>query len=339
MSNAPRWDVSAIYPNLASPEYEAAVNAVSAQIDALDALLGDGSTHTTPDALASHLGDAVEKANALYELAHTVRAYIYAFVSTDSRDDLARRRLSEFDQLGVRLEMLSNRFQAWVGRLAPQLDDILPRDVRTLAHAFALREMAEQAQYMMSEAEEALAAELLVSGASAWGKLQGTLTSQLSVPFELDGEVQQLPMPALINLRSHPDESVRRRAWEAENVAWESVKEPLAACMNGVKGAVVTLNQRRGREDALHSALDAARIDRPTLQAMLGAMEDSLPQWRRYFRAKARRLGKEQLAWWDLCGANAWRQHPLRLGRGAHLHSRQVRHLLARLARLCPARI
>jgi pepF/M3 family oligoendopeptidase len=29
-------------------------------------------------------------------------------------------------------------------------------------------------------------------------------------------------------------------------------------------------------------------------------MQDSFPMWRRYFKAKARLLGKEQLAWWDL---------------------------------------
>jgi pepF/M3 family oligoendopeptidase len=269
-------------------------------MDAFDALLAAPPADAPPADLAAALGEAVARANGLYELAGTVRAYINAFVSTDSRDSVARRRESEFDQLNVRMKTLSNRFQAWVGRLGPILESLLPLDARTRAHAFALREMAEQAQYMMSEAEESLAAELLVSGAGAWGKLQGTLTSQLSVPFELDDAVQNLPMPALINLRSHADEDVRRRAYEAENAAWESAKEPLAAAMNGVKGAVVTLNQRRGREDALHSALDAARIDRATLQAMLGAMEDSFPQWRRYFRAKAARLGKEQLAWWDI---------------------------------------
>jgi pepF/M3 family oligoendopeptidase len=120
------------------------------------------------------------------------------------------------------------------------------------------------------------------------------------VDFELDGKTQKLPMPALINLRSHPDESVRRRAYEAENKAWESVKETLAACLNGVKGEAITLNKRRGREDALHSAIDAARIDRKTLKAMLGAMEDSFPMFRKYFKAKAKKLGKEKLAWWDV---------------------------------------
>ena len=160
--------------------------------------------------------------------------------------------------------------------------------------------MAEQSKYLMSEDEEGLAAELNLSGASAWSKLQRTVTSQISVDFELDGTMQKLSMPALINLHSHPDEATRRRAYEAENEAWDGVREPLAAAMNGIKGTVNTLNRRRGRVDALSAALDTARIDRDTFEAMFGAMQASFPMFRRYFRAKAKLLGKEQLAWWDL---------------------------------------
>jgi pepF/M3 family oligoendopeptidase len=107
-------------------------------------------------------------------------------------------------------------------------------------------------------------------------------------------------MPALINLHSHPDESVRKRAYESEMAAWESVKEPLAACMNGVKGWVNTLNEHRGRVDALHEPIDQGRIDRETLRVMLEAMEESFPTFRRYFKAKAGRFGQETLPWWNV---------------------------------------
>jgi pepF/M3 family oligoendopeptidase len=127
------------------------------------------------------------------------------------------------------------------------------------------------------------------------------VTSQVSVPFEEDGETKDLPISALQNIgRCHPEEAVRRRAFEAEIKAWESVREPLAACLNGVKGDVNILDRRRGREDSVHAALDQARIDRPTLEAMLGVMRESFPMFQRYFHGKARRLGKKQLAWWDL---------------------------------------
>ena len=41
-------------------------------------------------------------------------------------------------------------------------------------------------------------------------------------------------------------------------------------------------------------------MDRKTLEAMLAAMEDSFPMFRKYYRSKAKKLGKEKLAWWDI---------------------------------------
>jgi pepF/M3 family oligoendopeptidase len=145
-----------------------------------------------------------------------------------------------------------------------------------------------------------LAAELNLSGANAWSKLQRTVTSQLTVDIELEGKLESLPMTRIINLRSSPDEAVRRRAWEAEMREWKKVREPLAACLNGIKGSAVTLNRRRGRTDALHAPIDLARIDRATLETLLTVMKDSLPLFHRYFKAKAARMGKKALAWWDL---------------------------------------
>jgi len=67
-----------------------------------------------------------------------------------------------------------------------------------------------------------------------------------------------------------------------------------------VKGWGTTLNSRRGYAEAIETALESSRIDRPTLDALLEAMRNSLPDFRRYLRAKARALGKERLAWWDI---------------------------------------
>jgi len=122
----------------------------------------------------------------------------------------------------------------------------------------------------------------------------------LKVEFARDGKAETLPITALQNLSHDPDPEVRRRAHAAELKAWTAVREPLAAAMNGVKGVTATLNKRRGRSDALHKPIDDARMDRATLEAMMGAMEASFPIFRRYLKAKAGRLGKKQLAWWDL---------------------------------------
>jgi pepF/M3 family oligoendopeptidase len=301
---APRWDLSNIYPGLESNEYQGAVNNLKAKIETQEAFFNQNEALMGVDAplpkLAEAMGQLIEGFNAIYDLSATLRAYLNSFISTDSHNTTAMRLQSEFEQANVRLQKLGVRFSAWVGELAPHLPEMIQADRTVGAHAFMLKETAEQSKYLMSAAEEALSAELNLSGANAWSKLQGTVTSQLTVDFELDGKNQKLPMPALINLHSHPDAGVRKRAYDAEMNAWQTVREPLAACMNGVKGTVNTLNRLRGRIDALHGPLDQARIDRPTLEAMLGAMQNSFPVFRRYFQAKARRFGSEKLAWWDI---------------------------------------
>ena len=305
MSTPPRWDMTNVYPSLESKQFKTAVKKYAALLDELEIFLdkkvSKANAKTDPKKLGKLLGESVDRLNAIYVLWGTLSAYIGSFVTTNSRNKLAMRTLSEFEQVEVRQNVLNTRFRAWVGKLGKSaLNKAAKLSPSAKTHAFMLKESAEQSKYQIGDNLEGLASELILSGGNAFGKLQGTVTSQLSVDFELDGKTQKMPMPALINLRSHPDESVRRRGYEAENVAWESVKETLAACLNGVKGEANTLNQRRGRADAVHSAIDAARIDRPTLGAMLSAMKDSFPLFRRYFNEKAKKLGKEKLAWWDL---------------------------------------
>ncbi|HQU35765.1 MAG TPA: M3 family metallopeptidase, partial [Anaerolineales bacterium] len=302
--SAPRWDMTNVYPSLESKEFKNAVKEYSALLDKFEKFykskLTKASAKTKSKELGALLGKAVDQFNAIYELGGTLGAYIEAFVTTDSRNKTANRLLSELEQVQVRQRNLGTQFSAWVGTLGKKLDEAVATNPSAKAHAFGLKETRDQAKYLMSEAEEMLAAEMSLSGGNAFGKLQGTVTSQLSVDFELDGKLQKLPMPALINLRSHPDEATRHRAYDAENQAWEGVKETLAATLNGVKGESNILWKRRGRKDALHAAIDFARMDRKTLDAMMGAMKDSFPMFRKYFKHKAKKLGKEKLAWWDI---------------------------------------
>ena len=114
------------------------------------------------------LDEAVKGLNSLYELAETRRAYINGFVATDSRNAEAAKAMSAHEQLVVKLDQLMLRFRSWVGALGAALESALPYGPVAQAHAFMLRETARLAQYLMSPAEEALAAELTLSGGNAW---------------------------------------------------------------------------------------------------------------------------------------------------------------------------
>jgi pepF/M3 family oligoendopeptidase len=310
LGTLPHWDLSNIYSGLESDGFDQAVVQLKTQLDGLDSYVADhqiaraGSKPSDSVTLARTIGGYVDRMNDLLRLYGTLRAYVYSFVSTDSYNTTAKRIMSELEILAVRLERQEVLFRGWIGTVTEEPDALpgaLQHEGSAQEHAFYLQETAEQSRYLMSEAEETLASELSLSGGNAWQKLQGTVTSQVRARFEREGKIEDLPITVIQNLRRYdPDEDVRRRAYEAELEAWERVREPLAACLNGVKGSVTTLYKRRGRTDPLQETLDQARIDRETLEALLSAMRDSFPTFRRYWRTKASRLGKDALPWWDI---------------------------------------
>ena len=211
--SAPRWDLSNVYPSLESKEFKAAVDDYKKQVAALEKFfknkLSKANAKTKARELAPLVGKVIDQINKIQTLSATIVPFIYSYVTTDSRNKLAMKTLSEFEQASLPMNQLMTQFTAWLGKLAPKLDQIVKESKPAKAHEFMLREAAEQSKYLMSEAEEALASELSLSGGNAFGKLQGTVTSQLSVDFEMDGKTEKLPMPALINLRSHPDEATQ----------------------------------------------------------------------------------------------------------------------------------
>jgi pepF/M3 family oligoendopeptidase len=152
----------------------------------------------------------------------------------------------------------------------------------------------------MPEAEEDLAAALNPSSGAAWAKLHDDVTARLEVPITLRGEAKTMPMSGIRGLAHDPDPAVRRAAYAAELAAWKTVEIPLAAALNGIKGEVGALNARRGWADSVAPSLYQNGIDAATLAAMQQAVVESFPAFRRYLRAKARLLGSERLAWWDL---------------------------------------
>lgn len=305
IESIPKWDLSNIYLGLDDPKLLADMAKVGEDTSALSALFENellplSAQQPKPEVLSEKLSRMVDLVNEIQTLSSTIGSYLHAITSTDSYNKAAEQLSSKFQISMLPLQNVIVRMSVWLGKMSDQLPAALAVPGSAHDHAFAIKEQAHQSRYLMSEAEEELANELSLSGGSAFGDLQGTLTSQKEVEFELDGKLEKLPLPALINLRSHPEAEVRERAYKVEQATFEDMKEALAACLNGVKGEVNTLDRKRGREDSLHSSIDAARIDRETLDAMMGAIQDSLPMFRDYHQAKAKHLGMEKLPWWSL---------------------------------------
>lgn len=287
----PHWDLTPFFPAPDSPEVDSAIELVAADIASLRELVDGGG-------LESDFDTVIERLNDLIERNHLVGAYLAGEVAVDSRNEAAQARLSRLMQESVGLSSLQTRITAWLGTV--DADELLAGSEQARAHEYAIRRAQIQAQHLMSQPEEDLSAELALSSQVAWGKLHGDVTSRLTVTLELDGEERRLPMSEARNLATNPDRDVRRRAFEAEVAVWKEAAVPLAAAINSVKGATNVLAEHRKWGSALDAALFNNAIDRETLDAMLEAVRESLPDFQRYFKAKAGMLGVERLAWYDI---------------------------------------
>jgi pepF/M3 family oligoendopeptidase len=303
----PRWDMTAVYPSLESPEFSSGfeetlriVEKLAGRFDA-DEIGGGPEPLAVDEGISARFDEITAGLNRALDAMRTLRTYIYAFVATDSRDATAQARLSELRRTGVTLSLLHTRFTAWLGRL--DVEALIARSTIAAEHAFYLREAKGAAVHLMAPGEEELAAEINLAAGAAWSRLYGDVTSQITVSLARDasGRPEDLPMSVVRGLATDPDRDVRRRAYEAELMAWERTALPLAAAMNAIKHEANTLAKRRGWGAPLDQALFNNRIDRQTLDALFAAARESFPDFRRYLRAKARLIsGAERLPWYDL---------------------------------------
>ena len=146
---------------------------------------------------------------------------------------------------------------------------------------------------------EDLAGDLQRSAGDAWGRLQSSMSSEMSIEWNpINHETRT--MVELRNLAYHPQRHVRRKAYNLELKLWKDHETAFAAALNGVKGNSLILYERRGYEDFLQPSIQSSHITRKTLESLIAAMEESLPMFRRYFKAKAARLGLPVLSFYDI---------------------------------------
>ncbi|MBO0796723.1 MAG: oligoendopeptidase F, partial [Ktedonobacteraceae bacterium] len=303
IQSLPRWDMTPVFPSLESPEFAKGFAEVVSDIDELATLFDTHRVQEQPvtafdEALIPAFETLIDRYNQVLRKTHILSTYILCFVRTNSYDNLAQARMSELQRSQVRLSLLNKRFTAWLGGL--DMESLIAHSSVAREHAYYLRRAQAEAAHLMSPSEEVLAGELNPSGGSAWARLHGNVTSQLTVEMQQDGQRQELPMSVVRNMAYDTDREVRREAYEAELAGWKRVAIPLAAALNSIKGEVNVLAQHRKWEAPLDIALFVDSIDREILDVMLAAARESFPDFRRYLHAKARALGLSRLAWYDL---------------------------------------
>jgi pepF/M3 family oligoendopeptidase len=319
-STPPRWNLDSVFPGFDSPEYsrakaklgELAAASVSHMESAPVPSCADcGPSPIQKKRFEEWLVGALALQDEADILSRTLSSYAYAIYSTNTGDKRAMNEINSVDEIALPFAKADVLFLNALAAHEAEVRDLISSNPAIGGFSFYLEDALFWQKKQMGAAEEDLAADLARSGADAWGRLQEQLTSTVDVLWdEKTGERK-----TLVELRAlayDKDAGIRDKAFKKELEACKSIGISVAACLNGIKGTAISLNDRRHWEGsaagsdsialspALEKSVKQGRLSAKALSALIGAMEESLPAWRRYLKAKAKLLGKEACSFPDL---------------------------------------
>ena len=284
------WDITPLYKGFDDPVFLEDVEQLRIKADQLVAFAEKLDSIDPLEGLKG--GTALLEELAL--LTDRLPVYCRLRLATKISDPEATAWQGKLSAIAATYAGAEASFKLWAGNL-PNLETLLEQDDILKEYKFLYTQLAETGKYLMSSDREQTVAAM--SNTTAWSNMRASLTSHLKVDFR--GKTYTLT--SLRNLAGDEDPVTRKEAFQAELASYDLVKDPIAHAINALKMATITESRMRGYESPLNWALNKDRLQKATLDAMFGAVVDSLPQLRRYVTAKAKHLGiNGPLGWYDL---------------------------------------
>ena len=307
-TNIPDWDLGSIYPNINSEKYKSDLAKLTEGIKTLKALNDQAEKPDQKNHLniQNWIADFFKADDILGPLANTLAAYSYSIYSVDTTSKSLLDNLNQVESLTDQYEIQLNRFSHTVAKNRGILSEFYVNFPQYRKYEFSINEMLEDDIHTLSPELEGIIAKLQQTGGRAWDRLHEQLISNLKDP-----ETGKL-FNELRNDAYSPDAQLRKESWQKEIALLKQNEIAFAASLNNLKGETLSLLEERSWNCAIDRALSSSRMKKETLDALIAAIEESLPQWRKYLKAKAEYLknhnatastncGKEKgLAFYDL---------------------------------------
>ncbi len=279
------WTLEDLYPSFESQEFKQ-------DVEAYKALKGKFESLTLEDSIEG-ITQVVTLLEESTVLTGRLYNYIHLTLATDTTHEIAT-------QVEVQLAGVSADLQATYAKVSKFLGTIqtdITTDPFLAEYHYYFEEAKKDATHLLSDELEEVLAKMSISGGKAWSQLFDFMWS--SAQGEYKGEV--VTLSEIRGKAYDSDAEVRKSAYEAELKMYDAIKEPIAFSLNHIKKEVLTTSQLRGFESPLAHTLEASRMSRETLDALLEAIREYLPNFRKYLRHKAALLGHENgLPFYDL---------------------------------------
>lgn len=282
------WSLKELYLSFESSEFKNDLERVDKLIQGYN-LWVDEITKDKEN-LVEKLEGYIKLNTDLENLVNRLGSFIHLTISADTTNTVALKYSDILDDKLTNIVQAETKLNKWISSL-DNLEELISTSELLKEHKFVFESIVEKAKYLLSDSEESIIASMQNTGSNAWLKLKNNLISTHKVELEEDGEVKEVALTVVLNMAYDKDKDVRKKAYEAEIKSYKKIEDGVAAALNAIKGEVLTICKLRGYESPLEQTLINSRMDKESLDAMLSAMKESFPSFRKYLRRKAEILG------------------------------------------------
>ncbi|OON97066.1 MAG: oligoendopeptidase F, partial [Epulopiscium sp. Nele67-Bin005] len=292
------WNLEVLYTSFDSQEFLHDMKKLDHAIQSFT----DWSNHITQDEDNSRekLEEYINKSIDLGLLMGKLDQFTNLTLSVDATNEEAEKYRTILVQKSSLLTAPDSKVMSWISNLEAIKITIASSELLK-QHEYFLNEIVSQEKYRLSEKEEDIISHMENTGSTAWENYKDLLIATHTVLLEENGVPTPTPLTKALNLATDASSQVRKSAYEAELASYKNIEAGLCASLNAIKGEVLTVCKMRGYESPLEMSLTSSRMSKKTLDALWGAIEESLPSFRKYLRKKAEVLGhKNGLPWYDM---------------------------------------
>ena len=285
-----RWDLTSLYTGFDAPEYGADMEKAAQTVRSLESF----AASLPRQDVAAALEEALKLEEQLQQLIFKLGEYASLRQAANTRDSEAMSAYGRIVALNAASAAPLAAIRQWIGSLE-DLAGLSAQNPFLHQYAYLLNRIHDDRVHQLPGSGEEIVAKL--SQSDAWADMHQQLTSTVAVHYR--GTTTNLS--AIRNMAYSEDAQVRKDAYEAELACYDAIKDPVAFALNSIKLKTITMAQLRGYESPLAMTLHHSDLRRETLDAMFAAMDEYLPKFWQYLRAKGKLLGHENgLPWYDL---------------------------------------
>ena len=286
------WSLDVLYKGYDDPKFQEDFQKVDEVCEKVNAFAAGLPAGDAKENVRTYLELQEETANMIYSLG--IFANLRQSVNTSDSDSVSYMgRLMGKMASTTKADTVAKKYIASL----ENLDELIESDSLLKEYEYLLKQIRENDKYTLSDEAEEVIAKFDISGGSGWSDLQSYLTSSVQVDYR--GE--KITLSAARNLAYDADEKARKDAYEAELSCYDKIKDSVAFALNNIKLQVINAAEMRGFASPLDETLHNSRLQKETLDALIESIEEYLPLFRSYLKAKAVYLGHHNgLPWYDL---------------------------------------